>query len=169
MARPRAIPGPRWGAEPGRGAAFDLHRPTDRTLNPMIQGLLAEAVRWAAMGFEFAGLATIVLVSVVATARFLRLAATSDWAAVLLGYRANLGRGVLVGLELLVAADILRTVAAPSTFGSLGLLAAIVIIRTFLSISLSIEIEGTWPWRRRELERRSADVGGGGPTSPPEA
>ena len=134
----------------------------------MIQDLLADAVRWGAMGFEFAGLVTIVLVSVVATARFLRQVAASDWSAPLSAYRANIGRGVLLGLELLVAADILRTVAAPSTFGSLGLLAAIVFIRTFLSISLGVEIEGAWPWRRRELEDASAAAHASLPqTAPP--
>lgn len=121
----------------------------------MIQDLLANAVRYAAMGFESTGLAMIVLVSVVSTGRFLRQVSVSDWSAILPSYRANLGRGVLLGLELLIAADILRTVAAPTTFSNLGLLAAIVLIRTFLSISLGLEIEGAWPWRRRELEWRS--------------
>lgn len=112
------------------------------------------------MGFEFVGIATIILVSVLATARFIRQVPVPDWPAILPDYRANIGRGVLLGLELLVAADILRTVAAPSSFGSLGLLAAIVFIRTFLSISLGVEIDGVWPWRRRELEWRAGRSGG---------
>lgn len=124
----------------------------------MIQDVLANAVRYAAMGFEFFGLLTIVLVSSLATVRFMRQIIVSDWSIVLPSYRANLGRGVLLGLELLIAADILRTVAAPSTFGNLGLLAAIVLIRTFLNISLGLEIEGAWPWRRRELERQRGEI-----------
>ncbi len=64
-------------------------------------------------------------------------------------FRADLGRGILLGLEFLVAADIIGTVAVTPTFESLGVLAAIVLIRTFLSFSLEVEIEGRWPWRRR--------------------
>lgn len=64
-------------------------------------------------------------------------------------YRANLGRGILLGLELLVGADIIATVTAPLSWESVGLLGLIVLIRTFLSFSLETEIEGEWPWRRR--------------------
>ena len=67
-------------------------------------------------------------------------------------YRANLGRGILLGLELLVGADIITTITAPLTYESVGLLAAIVVIRTFVSISLEMEIDGRWPWRRAEAE-----------------
>jgi uncharacterized membrane protein len=66
-------------------------------------------------------------------------------------YRANLGRGILLGLELLVGADIIGTITAPLTFTSVGLLAMIVVIRTFLSFSLETEIEGCWPWQRRSV------------------
>ena len=62
--------------------------------------------------------------------------------------RANLGRGILLGLELLVGADIIFTITAPLTFESVSLLAAIVVIRTFVSISLEMEIDGRWPWHR---------------------
>ena len=67
-------------------------------------------------------------------------------------YRANLGRAILLALELLVGADILATVTAPLTFESVGLLGLIVLIRTFLSFSLETEIEGVAPWRRRTAE-----------------
>ena len=72
-------------------------------------------------------------------------------------YRANLGRGILLGLEVLVGADIIATVTAPLTWDSVGLLGAIVLIRTFLSVSLETEIEGDWPWRQRR-SRESAEV-----------
>jgi uncharacterized membrane protein len=71
-----------------------------------------------------------------------------DWRASYTQYRANLGRGILLGLELLVGADIIGTITAPLTFTSVGLLAIIVIIRTFLSFALETEIEGCWPWQR---------------------
>ena len=71
-------------------------------------------------------------------------------------FRANLGRGILLGLELLVGADIIFTITAPLTFESVGLLAAIVVIRTFVSISLEMEIDGRWPWHRAEHKGEDA-------------
>src|SRR6201987_6417055 len=73
---------------------------------------------------------------------------TGDWQVAYPFYRSNIGRGILLGLELLVGADIIATITAPLTFESVGLLAGIVLIRTFLSFSLETEIEGCWPWRR---------------------
>src|SRR6266545_599095 len=63
-------------------------------------------------------------------------------------YRQDLGRAILLGLEVLVAADIVRTVAFTPTMDSLIVLAMIVAIRTFLSWSLALELEGRWPWQR---------------------
>ncbi|MEE2034720.1 DUF1622 domain-containing protein [Rhodococcus chondri] len=65
-------------------------------------------------------------------------------------YRRNLGRSILLGLEFLVAADIIKTVAVTPTFTSVGVLAIIVLIRTFLSWSLQLEIDGRWPWQKNE-------------------
>jgi uncharacterized membrane protein len=63
-------------------------------------------------------------------------------------FRQWLGRSVLLGLELLVAADIIRTVATSPTLDSVAVLASIVAIRTFLSFSLELEINGRWPWQK---------------------
>jgi uncharacterized membrane protein len=63
-------------------------------------------------------------------------------------YRRRLGRSILLGLEFLVAADIIRTVAVTPTFASVGVLGLIVLIRTFLSFSLELEITGRWPWQK---------------------
>ena len=63
--------------------------------------------------------------------------------------RMRIGRSILLGLEFLVAGDIIRTVAVAPTFRSLGVLAGIVVIRTFLSFSLEVEISGRWPWQRQ--------------------
>ena len=65
-------------------------------------------------------------------------------------FRQRLGQAVLLGLELLVAGDIIRTVAASPTLTSLAILAVIVLIRTFLSFSLEVEITGLWPWQNRD-------------------
>ena len=64
--------------------------------------------------------------------------------------RQSLGRSILLGLEILVAADIIRTVAVEPTLDSVAVLAGIVAIRTFLSFSLEVELEGRWPWQRAE-------------------
>lgn len=75
-------------------------------------------------------------------------------------FRATFGRGILLGLEFLVAADIIRTVAVKPTLQSVAVLAVIILIRTFLSVSLKAEIEGGWPWRRsRSQPRPSSDAG----------
>lgn len=65
-------------------------------------------------------------------------------------YRSNIGRAILLGLELLVAADIINTVAVEPSLQSIVVLAGIVLIRTFLSFSLEVEIEGRWPWNRHK-------------------
>jgi uncharacterized membrane protein len=64
-------------------------------------------------------------------------------------YRRRIGRAILLGLELLIAADIIRTVAVTPTFESVGVLALLVVVRTFLSFTLELELEGRWPWQRR--------------------
>lgn len=61
--------------------------------------------------------------------------------------RRSIGRSILLGLELLVAGDIIRTVAVDPTFESVGVLAIIVAIRTFLSFTLEVEITSRWPWQ----------------------
>lgn len=65
-------------------------------------------------------------------------------------FRSNLGRAILLGLEFLVAADIINTVAVEVSLDSLAVLGGIVLIRTFLSLSLEVEIEGRWPWQRAQ-------------------
>ncbi len=103
-----------------------------------------------AMALETFGVFVIVAGILWATGRFLlRDLRSGDGIKAYEHYRANLGRGILLGLEILVGADIVATVTAPLTFRSVGLLGLIVLIRTFLSFSLETEIEGRWPWRRR--------------------
>ncbi|SBT42699.1 DUF1622 domain-containing protein [Micromonospora auratinigra] len=62
-------------------------------------------------------------------------------------YRQGVGRAILLGLEFLVGGDIIRTVAVSPTFTSVGVLALIVLVRTFLSFSLEVELDGRWPWQ----------------------
>jgi len=64
--------------------------------------------------------------------------------------RVRLGQALLLGLEILVAADIVRTVALEATLESILTLGLLVLVRTFLSWSLTVEIEGRWPWQRKQ-------------------
>ncbi len=99
---------------------------------------------------DAAGVAAIVVGAVVATllAVGALLRRRGQGREVYTLYRRRLGRSILLGLELLVAADIIRTVAITPTFESVGVLALIVLIRTFLSWSLELEISGRWPWQK---------------------
>lgn len=113
-------------------------------LHPQIESL-AKLLEIGGVGIILAG---VVLASVWFV---LELANSRDWRRSYEHYRANLGRGILLGLELLVGADIIGTITAPLTFSSVGLLGMIVLIRTFLSFSLETEIEGCWPWQRSSM------------------
>jgi uncharacterized membrane protein len=64
-------------------------------------------------------------------------------------YRQQVGKAILLGLEFLVAADIIRTVAVAPTFSGVGVLAVVVAVRTFLSFALDVELAGKWPWQSR--------------------
>jgi uncharacterized membrane protein len=66
-------------------------------------------------------------------------------------FRRRLGRAILLGLEFLVAADIIRTVAVTPSGESVAVLGGIVLIRTFLSFSLQLEMTGAWPWQQRSI------------------
>jgi uncharacterized membrane protein len=106
--------------------------------------------RW----IEGAGVLVIVIGAIVAGVQFLRHANQQGAYQQL---RSTLGRAILLGLELLVAADIIDTVAIEPSLESLAILAGIILIRTFLSFSLEVEIEGRWPWQQSKepsLERR---------------
>ena len=106
--------------------------------------------RWIEVTGEAAdGLGVLVIAAglVVATERFAARLRRGE-AEVVRKYRHDLGRGILLGLEFLVAADIIRTVAVDPTWESVRVLGLIVLIRTFLSVALEVELEGRWPWRR---------------------
>jgi uncharacterized membrane protein len=108
---------------------------------------------------ELVGVAIIVGGIALATLKFVRDGSrAADWQSAYPSYRSNIGRGILLGLELLVGADIISTITAPLTFESVGLLAAIVLIRTFLSFSLETEIEGCWPWQRAAKDAREGEL-----------
>jgi len=108
-----------------------------------------EILRIVITAIELAGVAVIVVAAVVATLIYLRggLRNHTLWASGFQAFRATLGRGILLGLEFLIAADIIRTITLDPTLDSLIVLGGIVVVRTFLSLSLQVEIEGRWPWQ----------------------
>jgi uncharacterized membrane protein len=73
-------------------------------------------------------------------------------------YKIQLGRTLLLGLEFLVAGDVVRTVALEPTMTNVGVLGVLVLIRTFLSWSLVVEIEGRWPWQARASGARETSA-----------
>lgn len=96
---------------------------------------------------DAAGVAVIVFGIVWATFEYLRQYRVKSSPPAYSVYRRSLGRAILLGLEILVAADIIRTVATEPTFSSLGVLGLLILIRTFLSVEIEMEIEGRWPWQ----------------------
>ena len=97
---------------------------------------------------DVAGVVCIVVGAIIATVIALRSLALKR-GPVYAPFRQFLGRSILLGLELLVAADIIKTVAISPTLESVAVLGGIVLIRTFLSFSLELEITGRWPWQQK--------------------
>ena len=106
---------------------------------------------WTGAVIEAAGVLIIVVGAAIATWRFVRdWVETRSFEGPYQAYRGNLGRAILLGLEFLVAADIVGTVVVDPTFENLGVLGLIVLIRTGLSFALEVEINGHWPWQHSQ-------------------
>ena len=109
----------------------------------------------ASAGFELVGVGIIVVGFVAALIEGVRLWPVQGAGGAYAGIRSTFGRSILLGLEVLVAGDIIRTVALQPTLGNLSVLGLLVLIRTFLAWSLEVEIDGRWPWTRAQAERES--------------
>ena len=107
-----------------------------------------EVIEFIGAVIDVAGVIAIVVGAILATVFAIRglLRRTGP---VYAPFRRFLGRSILLGLELLVAADIIKTVAISPTLESFLVLGGIVLIRTFLSFSLELEITGRWPWQQK--------------------
>lgn len=120
---------------------------------------IPHAVEWVGLAVDALGVAAIVIAIGIAGVAFARgLNHDQPFEAAYRGLRQSIGRGILLGLELLVAGDIIRTVAIDATFTSVGVLAGIVLIRTFLSFSLEVELTGRWPWQARAVSSPAASA-----------
>jgi uncharacterized membrane protein len=128
------------GHAPAGGANMDDMN-AFKTLEPAIDYY----IRLVGSGIEIFGVLVIVTGIAWSTYRQLRQPVSEQNSDV---YKIRIGRSLLLGLEVLVAADIVKTIAHELTFMSLGLLAGLVLVRTFLSWTLVLEIEGRWPWQR---------------------
>ena len=108
-----------------------------------------ELMEVSGRAIELAGVAAIVTGASISTVIFLVgvLRKRVPFSAAYRAYRRGLGRAILLGLEFLVAADIIRTVAIAPSLENVLVLGLIVLIRTWLSFSLELEIEGRWPWQ----------------------
>ena len=105
---------------------------------------------------ELLGVTIIAAGALITLALFLlQLSRRDEFEQAIARFRSQLGRSILLGLEFLVAADIIHTVLVELTLQSVAALAGIVIIRTLLSFSLETEIEGQWPWQRARGRERS--------------
>jgi uncharacterized membrane protein len=119
-----------------------------KTLEPAID----YSIRVVGSGIEIFGVLVIVIGIAWSTYRQLRQPISEQDSGV---YKIRIGRSLLLGLEVLVAADIVKTIAHELTLTSLGLLAGLVLVRTFLSWTLVLEIEGRWPWQRDPISSRA--------------
>ena len=118
---------------------------------------MRDVALWTSEVLDIAAFAVILLAVAISTAVFLVRVWHKGFLANYRDYRANLGRGILIGLEILIAADILKSVVVDPTLESILVLGGIVIIRTFLSISLDVEINGHWPWQTTRLAQQQVE------------
>jgi uncharacterized membrane protein len=113
-----------------------------------MDGFYERAISDVTRAVELVGVGVLIVGGCAALVRFIGVVARRGDG----GYddfRRTLGRSILLGLEILVGADIIRTIAITPSFTSVGVLGLIVVVRTFLSFSLEVELDGGWPWRRR--------------------
>lgn len=121
--------------------------------------MMHEIIGYSTIVLEASGLAVIMMGAIVSSLVFLLRLRRAGFEACYRAYRANLGRAILIGLELLIAADILHSLLIDPTFKGLTVLAGIIVIRTFLSFSLEVEINGHWPWESTRLTLNKSGSG----------
>jgi uncharacterized membrane protein len=114
-----------------------------------VVGIIRAVIEWAALGIEILGASVIVagVLRVVITRGTVRYLFQLDRPGAYESYKHQMGRSLLLGLEFLVAGDVVRTVALDPTLNNVAVLGLLVVIRTFLGWSLIVEIEGRWPWQ----------------------
>ncbi len=109
-----------------------------------------EIISVAGYAIEAMGVLVVVIGSVLASGTFIRSYRQLAEGAAYRTYRRQLGRSIMLGLEFLIAGDIIRTVIVADTLENVAVLGMIILIRTFLSVTLHLEVEGRWPWQHEE-------------------
>jgi uncharacterized membrane protein len=122
-----------------------------------LEAVVGHWIRLVGLAVDVFGVLIIVVGIAWSTSRFLRQHMEEQHYD---RYKIRIGRSLLLGLEMLVAADIVKTIAIEPSFMSLGVLAGLVVVRTFLSWTLVLEIEGRWPWRAEPSRAAGALVAG---------
>jgi uncharacterized membrane protein len=111
-----------------------------------------EIISVAGYAIEALGVLVVVLGSVISSVVFLRTFRKFLPGQAYKIYRRQLGRSIILGLEFLIAGDIIRTVVVANTLENIAVLGMIILIRTFLSVTLHLEVEGRWPWQKEDQE-----------------
>ena len=101
----------------------------------------------AGYGIEAVGVFVVILGSCIASIIFVRTFRDLPEGVAYTTYRRQLGRSIILGLEFLIAGDIIRTVVVADTLDNVAVLGLIILIRSFLSVTLHLEVEGRWPWQ----------------------
>lgn len=112
-----------------------------------------QTIEFVAAGFELLGVGIVIIGFAAALVRGVRLWSAHGAGKAYAAIRSTFGRSILLGLEVLVAGDIIRTVALQPTLENLTVLGLLVLIRTFLAWSLEVEIDGRWPWERARSQQ----------------
>jgi uncharacterized membrane protein len=109
-----------------------------------------EIISTAGYAIEAIGVLVVIVGSILSSVTFIRSYRQLPEGAAYRMYRRQLGRSIMLGLEFLIAGDIIRTVIVADTLENVAVLAMIILIRTFLSVTLHLEVEGRWPWQNDE-------------------
>ena len=111
--------------------------------------VIKQYIEYAALGVEAAGVVVMIFGAIFAVWRYIfdKHKHTSSYRT----FRHDLGKAILLGLEFLVAGDIIATVAIDPSLKQVAVLGVVVLIRTFLSFSLEVELQGRWPWQKKAI------------------
>ena len=113
-----------------------------------------EIISIAGYSIEAVGVLVVIVGSCISSIVFIRTFRNLPEGIAYRTYRRQLGRSIILGLEFLIAGDIIRTVVVADTIENVAILGLIILIRSFLSVTLHLEVEGRWPWQTEKLDTK---------------